>query len=796
MRLERWIYTVPLRLRALFRRRQLDHELDEELQDHIEQQIAEQIAKGLTPEQARTVVLRAFGGVERRKEECRDMRHTQVVEQLWRDSRFAGRSLLKSRSFTAVALLSLALGIGANTAIFTLVDQIVLRLLPVKNPRELVQLRVEGGRFGGNEGDGLHTFSHPTYLALRDQNTVFSGLTGQVLQSASLLGEDRNEQVRIGLVAGNFFQVLGVQPRLGRLLTPADDKVRNGHPVVVLQYNLWQNRFAGNRGIVGSTIRLNGSPFTVVGVTAPGFEGTDAVVPTEMWAPVMMRPTITPDWSATWDQLDNERSAWLYLFGRLKPGVTMERAEAAMRVLYRQRQEEELQGPFFQQNPGEREPFLRQTFTLVPAGGGQSFLRSNFEQPLILLQWLVGVVLLIACANVAGLLLARAAARQREVAIRGALGASRGQLTQQFFVESLLLALGGGVAGVLLSIWMTRGLVHFLPYDPGNLSLSTTPDSRILLFSAGITLLTALLFGLVPALRGSRISPGATLKEEAGAVAGGHGHVRLRKLFVAVQVGLSCLLLIGAGLFTQTLQKLQNVELGFDTESVVTFSVRPATVYDDARKLQVLQSLIEGLRTVPGVKAAGANRAQLLTGGRWDNSITIPGVETKEGTWSYFNAVTPGYFEALGIPIRAGRDLAWDDWGSSRRLCLVNEALVDEYFGGASPVGRFMAEGSDSPPDREIIGVFGNARYEDVRGSIPRQVVVAMDSRISQTSAVNVYARVEDDPRPVMAILREQVRRIDPIVALRSDLYAADQQGAAAPAYAHSSARSPPAANM
>ncbi|MPZ17644.1 MAG: FtsX-like permease family protein [Luteitalea sp.] len=796
MRLERWIYTVPLRLRALFRRRQLDHELDEELQDHIEQQIAEQIAKGLTPEQARTVVLRAFGGVERRKEECRDMRHTQVVEQLWRDSRFAGRSLLKSRSFTAVALLSLALGIGANTAIFTLVDQIVLRLLPVKNPRELVQLRVEGGRFGGNEGDGLHTFSHPTYLALRDQNTVFSGLTGQVLQSASLLGEDRNEQVRIGLVAGNFFQVLGVQPRLGRLLTPADDKVRNGHPVVVLQYNLWQNRFAGNRGIVGSTIRLNGSPFTVVGVTAPGFEGTDAVVPTQMWAPVMMRPTITPDWSATWDQLDNERSAWLYLFGRLKPGVTMERAEAAMRVLYRQRQEEELQGPFFQQNPGEREPFLRQTFTLVPAGGGQSFLRSNFEQPLILLQWLVGVVLLIACANVAGLLLARAAARQREVAIRGALGASRGQLTQQFFVESLLLALGGGVAGVLLSIWMTRGLVHFLPYDPGNLSLSTTPDSRILLFSAGITLLTALLFGLVPALRGSRISPGATLKEEAGAVAGGHGHVRLRKLFVAVQVGLSCLLLIGAGLFTQTLQKLQNVELGFDTESVVTFSVRPATVYDDARKLQVLQSLIEGLRTVPGVKAAGANRAQLLTGGRWDNSITIPGVETKEGTWSYFNAVTPGYFEALGIPIRAGRDLAWDDWGSSRRLCLVNEALVDEYFGGASPVGRFMAEGSDSPPDREIIGVFGNARYEDVRGSIPRQVVVAMDSRISQTSAVNVYARVEDDPRPVMAILREQVRRIDPIVALRSDLYAADQQGAAAPAYAHSSARSPPAANM
>ena len=373
-------------------------------------------------------------------------------------------------------------------------------------------------------------------------------------------------------------------------------------------------------------------------------------------------------------------------------------------------------------------------------------------------------MLLIACTNVASLLLARATARQREVAIRGALGASRGQLFRQFFVETVMLALAGGVAGVLLSSWMTKGLVHILPFDPANLSLSTTPDSRVLLFSAGITLLTALLFGLAPALRGSCVSPGFTLKEEAGAIVGGYGHVRLRKVFVAIQVGLSCLLLTGAGLFARTLQNLKSVDLGFDTENVVTFSVRPATAYDATRKLQVFRSLIEGLAGVPGVKAVGANRERLLTGGQWDSNINMAGVETRDGNppWSFFNAITPGYFDALGIPITAGRDLTWSDWGGSRQLCLVNQALVDEYLGGANAVGRFLAQGRNSTPDREIIGVFANARYEDVRGSIPRQVFVSLDSKLPYTDSVNVYARVQGDPRPVMPMLREQTHHIDP----------------------------------
>ncbi len=694
-----------------------------------------------------------------------------ALASIGQDLKYGIRQLRMNPGFALAAVLSLALGIGANTAIFTLFDQIVLRLLPVSNPRELVQLRVEGGRFGSNSGDGQHTFSHPTYLALRDRNTVFTGLTGQLVQTASLVGENSSEMIRVGMVAGNFFNVLGVQPHLGRLLTQDDDRTRLGHPVVVLQYDFWQKRFAGAREIVGSSIRLNGSPFTVIGVSAPGFEGTDVGLQTQVWTPVMMKPIITP----TWDALDDERYAWFYLFGRLKPGVSMEEAQASMRLLYRQRQEEELQGPFFQRFPETRDRFLRQSFALIPASRGQSNIRSSFERPLIVLQWLVGFVLLIACANVANLLLARGAARVREIAIRGALGAGRGRLIRQLFVESFLLALTGGIAGLFLSSWMTKGLVRILPYDPANLSLSTSPDLRILLFTMGITLATALFFGLVPAMQGSQVSPGTVLKEEAGSIAG--GHVRLRKFFVALQVGLSCMLLIGAGLFARTFQNLRSVDLGFDTENVVTFGVRPATVYDDARKIQTYRSLIEGLATVPGVKAVGANRQMLLTGGRWDSQITIPGVEAREGNqpWSFFNAVTPGYFDALGITVKAGRDLRWSDWGGAKKLCMVNEGLVNEYLDGANAVGRLMAQGRGNTPDTEIIGVFSNARYEDVRGAIPRQIFVSMDSVIRTIGGVNVFARIQGDPRMVMPRLREQVRSVDSNLIV-SDLRTLDEQ--------------------
>ncbi|MBO0798432.1 MAG: FtsX-like permease family protein, partial [Blastocatellia bacterium] len=381
----------------------------------------------------------------------------------------------------------------------------------------------------------------------------------------------------------------------------------------------------------------------------------------------------------------------------------------------------------------------------------------------IVIQWLVGFVLLIACTNVANLLLARGAARHRELAIRSALGAGRGRLIRQLFVESSLLALIGGAAGLLSSSRLTRGLIRILPYDPANLALSPSADLRILLFATVTTLLTAVFFGLLPAIRGSLISPGAAMKEEASSIAGGHGHVRLRKAFVALQVGLSCLLLIGAVLFARTFQNLKNVDLGFNAENIVRFDVRPATPYDDARKLRTYRSLLERLAAVTGVKAVGANSTSLLTGGESDSTINLPGADTKGDiyAWSYTNTITPGYFQALGIPIKAGRDLSWSDWGSSRKICLVNEALVNEYLHGANPVGRLIGQGPKGTPDYEIIGVFGDARYDHVRGKIPRQVFGPMDAFLSDIDGINVYARIQGDPRAVMPQLRDEVRRVD-----------------------------------
>jgi predicted permease len=350
-------------------------------------------------------------------------------------------------------------------------------------------------------------------------------------------------------------------------------------------------------------------------------------------------------------------------------------------------------------------------------------------------------------------------------------------VVRQLLVESTMLALAGGLTGLFLSTWLTRGLVRFLPYDRTVLSLSTTPDARVLVFTMAVTLATALVFGLLPAFRGSRVQAAATLKDEAGSVTGGHGHVRLRKAFVALQVSLSLLLLIGAGLFVRTLDNLRRVDLGFTTAQVAMFGVRPATQYDEARKLYVFRTLIESLATVPGVTAVGANSSRLLTGGRWDSQITIPGSEPKDGNvpWSFFNAVTPGYFEALGIPVTLGRDFTWSDWGGSRKLCLVNEALVKDYLAGAHPVGRQLGQGRSVPADIEIIGVFKNARYHDVRGEVPRQTFVNLDSRIRTVGSVTVYARMEGDPRSIMPLLREQVRRVDPDLVV-FDMRTMDEQ--------------------
>jgi predicted permease len=745
--------------RRYWQRARRDDDLAEEIAQYIAQETDDNIARGLTPDAARVAALRKFGNRTTIREAVYTMNTVTWLDRLTQDVRYGFRQLRLRPGFALAAILSLALGIGANTAIFTLVDQLLLRMLPVEDPQALVRLRLDGARPGGNWGDGRHTFPYPTYLALRDRNTVFSGVTGQRIEAANLLDRDGSASIAVAMVGGNYFDVIGVRPHLGRALSPDDDRTLNGHPVVVLQYDFWQSQYQGRREIVGETIRLNGTPFTVVGITPPGFEGTSTGVPVKVFVPIAMKPTI----ASTLPDLSDERAAWFYPFARLKPGVTIAQAEAAMKVLYRQRVEEELQQSYFSKFPESRKTLLDQQFSLEPGQHGDSSLRTQFERPLIVLEWLAGAVLFIACINIAGLLLARGAARRRDLAIRRAIGAARGRIMGQLFAESALVAVAGAVAGVVLGAWLTGVLIAQLPAGNSAISLSAAPDARVLVFTMVVTVLTAMVFGLLPAWQNSQVAPVSALREDSGSVAGGRTHVRFRKIFVATQVALSAVLLLGAGLFIRSLMNLRQVELGMRPENVVTFMAGPGVPYEVPRRMQAYRAVIEGLQAVPGVVSVGAARTQLFTGGRSDGVLNISGRPPKsEEAFTFYNAVSPGFFATLGIPVTAGVDFTWNEWGTGKQVALVNQGLTDAYFAGTPPLGRMFGAGSLTPPEIEIVGVFGNARYHDVRGAIPRQTFYNLDSWVGRISRVAVYARTAGDPQQVMADIRSAVRRIDP----------------------------------
>jgi putative ABC transport system permease protein len=762
-----------MRWRRYFQRRRRDADLSQEIAHHIEQETDDNVARGMDAGEARAAANRKFGNRQAIHETVYEMNSIGWLEIVVQDLRYGIRQLRQRPGFAIAAITSLALGIGANTAIFTLVDQILLRMLPVDNPGELVQLRVDGMRPGGNWGDGLHTFPYPTYVALRDQNTVFSGLTGQRVEEVSLLDDRSAAAVTTAIVAGNYFDVLGVRPYLGRLLTPGDDGDVSGQAAAVLQHDFWRSQYQARKTIVGETIRLNGVPVTVVGVAAPGFEGTNLGFPIKVFVPVAMLPKIEP----TDPQREDERKAWFYPFARLRPGVTLMQAEAAMKALYRQRQDVELTQAYFSQFPERREPFLRQIFTLEPGSRGTAGLRGRVEQPLVLLEYLAAAVLLIACANIAGLLLARGAASQRDLAIRRAIGASRGRIVGQLFTESVLLAVVSAIAALFIGAWLTRLLITLLSTNAADLSLSATPDLRVLAFTVAVTALTTVLFGLLPAWQNSRVAPVASMREGASTVTGGRTHVRARKIFVALQVGLSAVLLLGAGLFIRSLDNLRRVDLGLQSANVVTFQVRPAIRYDTARKVQAYRSLLQGLAAVPGVNAVGASRTPLFTGGRSDGVLALEGAVAGSGPepFTHFNAVTPGYFEALGIPIQAGTAFDWRDWGSGKRLALVNEVVTARYFERAAPLDRMVGRSPRAAADTRIVGVFGSARYVDVRGEIPPQTFLNLDSVIEGVGRIGVYARVSGDPSRIMPLLRDEVRRIDPNMVI-TDMRTLDEQ--------------------
>ena len=680
---------------------------------------------------------------------------------LSQDFRFAVRTLSKSPVFVGVAVLSLGLGIGANTAIFTLVDQVLLRLLPVKDPKQLVQLRGVGQHYGSN--NGYNKLSYPMYADFRDHNTVFSGMFCRWDTSMSVSFGGKTERVYGELVSGNYFPVLGVKAAIGRVFTANDDKFQGGHPVAVLSYGYWQSRFAGDPAVIGKKILVNGYPLTIVGVSQRGYDGLDPGTSPEIRVPVMMK--------AQMDQLgfytlNDRRGRWINAYGRLKPGVTMQRAQAGIQPFFHQMLEMEVKQPAFDHAaPLTKQTFLKMHVEVRPAAKGDSYFQRQFSKPLLVLMFTVALVLLIACANVANLLIARATSRQKEIAVRLALGASRGRIVSQLLVESLLLSIAGGVAGLVLAIWMDRTLIGFLPASDSPLAISSTPDLRVLAFNLGLSVLTGIVFGLVPALQSTRPQLASTLKDQAGAVVGG-SNVGMRKGLVVAQVTLSLLLLISAGLFVRSLQNLKNLDPGFQTRNLVTFDVDPPlNGYAPARTAQFYRNLLERLRGLPGVEAASLSVVPVLEGDEWDQDYSVQDYKTKPGEFidPHMNFVSDDYFKSLDVPILVGRDFSTKDVKGAPKVAIVNEKFAKKYLRTVNAVGHLIGQGSDigTKIDVTIVGVVRDMKYEGMREEIPEEVF-RPSAQMDFTLGSGVYVRTTRDPEQAFNDIRRTVRDLDP----------------------------------
>ena len=672
--------------------------------------------------------------------------------------------------FASAAVVSLALGIGANTAVFTLLDQVVLRLLPVKNPKELVLLTWRGSHYGSNTG--MNALSYPLYRDFRDKNEVFSGLICRFNLPLSVGVQGETERLFGELVSGNYYEVLGVGAAIGRTITPEDDLQPGGHPVAVLSYDYWVERFAADPRVVGRDLIVNGHKLTVIGVSEKGFTGTEIGLPAKMYIPVAMKKEMTPE-DAIYS-LENRRARWVNILGRLNPGVSLIQAKASLQPLFHSILEMEVQDREFSgASPYTKEQFLKSSMDVLPGSRGRSMLSSLAGAPLWVLMSLVGFVLLIACTNLANLLMARASGRRKEFGVRLAAGAGRWRLVRQLLVESLLLALVGGVAGLLLAVWTDRLLLSYLPADIP-VRLSTDPDLRIFAFAFAISVLTGVLFGLMPALQATRMDLHSALKEEGAAVAGG-GHARLRRLLVVAQIMLSLLLLIGAGLFIRSLVNLRKQDPGFQTENVIAFSVDPRlSGYTGEQGRLFYRQLIEKLSGLPGAESAALGLVRVLDFGEWDNTVTVEGYEAKPGEDMnpYYNAVSPAYFSTLGIPMLAGRDFSPADAAGTNKVGIVNEKFSKRFFGDRNPVGRHFGFGGDpgTRTDIEIVGVIKDAKYKDMREEIPRQVFVPYEQRTSVWE-MTAYVRTRVDPHRMQAAVRSTVREIDsslPIYDLRT----------------------------
>jgi predicted permease len=675
-----------------------------------------------------------------------------------KDVALALRTLRKTPSFTITAVLSLALGIGATTAIFSLLDQVILRSLPVRDPQSLVVLHREFTPLGTSNSDSRESvFSDPMYRELRDHDPAFSGIIARSSARVAVAYRSGAEPASAEIISGNFFEVLGVGSAIGRVFTAGDDGP-GAHPVVVLSHGYWTSHFASDPAIINQTVSINGHPMTVIGVAGQSFSGVRPGATPDLYVPIAMQKAVRP----TWDALDDPTFRWLNLFARIRPGFGQQQAQSATDVVYRQTLESELARSPGAARPNDRDAFLNHRVQLRPAAQGISQLRSEWEEPLVVVMVMVGFVLLIACANIAALLLTRAAGRQREIAIRLAIGATRSILVKQLLTEVLVLFLFSGALGLLTAYGLSTALLHALPRGFGGNWLTASIDLRLLGFTMAISAGCGLLFGLTPALQGTKPQLSETLKDRAAQVAGG-GTPRLRTVMVSGQIALSLILLVGAALFASSLYRLAQVDLGFRAERLLTVSV-DATVTRPNRTAAAAfyRELEQRLSTMANGVGVGASDTGPFAGSERGSNITVEGYHSADGkdAGALMSAVSPGYFRALGIPLLAGRDLAERDDAGAPKVAVVNEAFVKRYFGSGNPIGRrFMIGASNQRPfDHEIVGVVADIR-RNVRE--PAKESIYFPYFQDEPQRLTFYVRTAGDSN-LGSDIRKLVQSMDP----------------------------------
>ena len=745
------------------RRRQRDRDFDLEIEAYLQHEIDENTARGMNPRKAAVEAQRKFGNVTLAKEKVHRMNTIGYLETLGQDLCYAARLFRLERGFFTVAILCLALGIGANTAIFHLLDAVRLRALPVAKPRELVEVKPASSERSGNFSSNRSNFTYALWDQLRTQQQAFSGLFAWCAHRFNRAAGGEARFVEGLYASGDFFRTLGVVPAVGRLFSLEDDRPGCGSPGAVLSYSYWQREYGGQASTIGRKILLDGKPFDIVGVAQAGFFGVEVGKSFDVVLPVCAEPLINRERAHT----PKRDHWWLAVIGRLKPGWTLMKAQAHLRAISPALFEAT---PPPNYTPETAKKYLALKLTADPAGSGVSDLRSDYQDPLMILLGIAALVLVIACANLANLMLARASARERELAVRLAIGASRPRLIRQMLAESLLLAAIGAACGALLAQFLSSYLVRFLTTADNPLYVDLGADWRIFGFTAALAVLTCLLFGLMPALRATRANPATLMKASGRGLTDGRERFGLRRILVVAQVALSLVLLVGALLFVRSLHKLLTLDAGFQESGVLVTEVNFSALNYPPQRWHELQSeILHRIRLLPGVEQAGATFIVPISGDRANHTFRVVEAHSPATLVSNFSAVSPGYFRTLRTPLLAGRDFNERDTANAPKTAIVNESFIRQFMNGVNPIGRHIRlETGPGEPENiyEVVGLTKNAKYVQINEPFSPTVFTALDQVAKNEPGAEILSRSNVASSSQVAAIKREMAAMNPAMVL------------------------------